>query len=341
MAVFHDISHLAIVSFSLFFLMIRRPPRFTRRLTLFPYTTLFRSRARRCRACAPRPRSWPNRGPRSEEHTSELQSPIDISYAVFCLKKKKSSAAFFIYVAATGWFDVGFAPITKITSDRATSLPFFFFNDTPTTEIYTSIDTLSLHDALPISDLAPHRAQLRTGRDGRALKTREHPAPQVGQIGVVGRAHHQPRRGAVGNDVRGLPAVGDDPVDPRVAANEQTKRGHRVPAEHETIERVHTVVRLGGGVRGLPQKLHVEVDHREHQRVDLVPIPGVVHERSFYTLERTAGHEKYLAVPALLGGAADDADATADAIKRVAKREESADRRGSHEVVAAAMADAR
>src|SRR6184192_4406927 len=150
MAVFHDISHLAIVSFSLFFLMIRRPPRFTRRLTLFPYTTLFRSRARRCRACAPRPRSWPNRGPRSEEHTSELQSPIDISYAVFCLKKKKSSAAFFIYVAATGWFDVGFAPITKITSDRATSLPFFFFNDTPTTEIYTSIDTLSLHDALPI-----------------------------------------------------------------------------------------------------------------------------------------------------------------------------------------------
>ena len=94
-------------------------------------------------------------------------------------------------------------------------------------------------------------------------------------------------------------------------------------------------------MRGLAQKLHVEVDHREHQRVDLVPIPGVVHERSFYTLERTAGHEKDLAVPALLGGAADDADATADAIERVAKREESADRRGSHEVVAAAMADAR
>src|SRR6184192_2823117 len=168
MAVFHDISHLAIVSFSLFFLMIRRPPRFTRRLTLFPYTTLFRSRARRCRACAPRPRSWPNRGPRSEEHTSELQSPIDISYAVFCLKKKKSSAAFFIYVAATGWFDVGFAPITKITSDRATSLPFFFFNDTPTTEIYTSIDTLSLHDALPIFPCG-HRRQVRPSRGIRAV----------------------------------------------------------------------------------------------------------------------------------------------------------------------------
>src|SRR6184192_4792109 len=74
-----------------FFLMIRPPPRSTRRLTLFPYTTLFRSSravklltARRC------DRTGPREG-RSEEHTSELQSPIDISYAVFCLKKKKLS----------------------------------------------------------------------------------------------------------------------------------------------------------------------------------------------------------------------------------------------------------
>src|SRR3546814_10272191 len=78
--------------------MIRRPPRSTRTDTLFPYTTLFRSVAslaiifmfylatmivgqsdvsqrRICR--------------RSEEHTSELQSLMRISYAVFCLKKKK------------------------------------------------------------------------------------------------------------------------------------------------------------------------------------------------------------------------------------------------------------
>src|SRR6184192_4938180 len=76
--------------------MIRRPPRSTRRLTLFPYTTLFRScrvpigrgtahRQRQQRASGHRRR----RQRRSEEHTSELQSPIDISYAVFCLKKKK------------------------------------------------------------------------------------------------------------------------------------------------------------------------------------------------------------------------------------------------------------
>src|ERR1051325_11969652 len=71
--------------FFFFFLMIRRPPR----STLFPYTTLFRS-ADRIRACI-HPRCGSTRGcdGRSEEHTSELQSPYVISYAVFCLKKKK------------------------------------------------------------------------------------------------------------------------------------------------------------------------------------------------------------------------------------------------------------
>src|SRR3546814_1214473 len=77
--------------------MIRRPPRSTRTDTLFPYTTLFRS----CAAvpadpCAGTRRPPPRRQPRrpgatarSEEHTSELQSLMRISYAVFCLKKKK------------------------------------------------------------------------------------------------------------------------------------------------------------------------------------------------------------------------------------------------------------
>src|SRR5213082_3628327 len=73
-----------------FFLMIRRPPRSTLCHTLFPYTTLFRSRSVR----RPRTRGqlWPpTPRKRSEEHTSELQSPDTISYAVFCLKKKKTT----------------------------------------------------------------------------------------------------------------------------------------------------------------------------------------------------------------------------------------------------------
>src|SRR3546814_3170235 len=73
--------------------MIRRPPRSTRTDTLFPYTTLFRSprAALSGTACSPSPDTGPwrlLRDRRSEEHTSELQSLMRISYAVFCLKKK-------------------------------------------------------------------------------------------------------------------------------------------------------------------------------------------------------------------------------------------------------------
>src|SRR3546814_7229602 len=104
--------------------MIRRPPRSTRTATLFPYTTLFRSSCP-CKitgrhACrigglegfvagagdrVLRPQlsaHFPSDlhfvktdrariGARSEEHTSELQSLMRISYAVFCLKKKKNT----------------------------------------------------------------------------------------------------------------------------------------------------------------------------------------------------------------------------------------------------------
>src|SRR3546814_3317069 len=93
--------------------MIRRPPRSTRTDTLFPYTTLFRSaivylnqhlnqaisnrsseRIRSMYAASRDPDRSTARGAaslRSEEHTSELQSLMRTSYAVFCLKKKKKS----------------------------------------------------------------------------------------------------------------------------------------------------------------------------------------------------------------------------------------------------------
>src|SRR3546814_3456565 len=78
--------------------MIRRPPRSTRTDTLFPYTTLFRSTRLSSTSASPasrppisncdRPEGASPK--RSEEHTSELQSLMRISYAVFCLKKKNS-----------------------------------------------------------------------------------------------------------------------------------------------------------------------------------------------------------------------------------------------------------
>src|SRR3546814_1244154 len=98
-----------------FFLMIRRPPRSTRTDTLFPYTTLFRSSAPRGGLERPSARDpfamklfpgatrfqrWTmgatflivaSYAIRSEEHTSELQSLMRISYAVFCLKKNTTN----------------------------------------------------------------------------------------------------------------------------------------------------------------------------------------------------------------------------------------------------------
>src|SRR3546814_4671303 len=76
--------------------MIRRPPRSTRTDTLFPYTTLFRSGFKGRRRSGPDlhiSRAYLSGGPygRSEEHTSELQSLMRISYAVFCLKKKRAT----------------------------------------------------------------------------------------------------------------------------------------------------------------------------------------------------------------------------------------------------------
>src|SRR3712207_93344 len=139
------------MSHFIFFLMIRRPPR----STLFPYTTLFRSprraplprRGRRLGAgrepalhegerrllgraavgalegrLAARRRAPPHRV-QDRKSTRLNSSHANISYAVFCLKKKKTHG-----------------PHADVTL-------YFFFNDTATTEIYT----LSLHDALPIS----------------------------------------------------------------------------------------------------------------------------------------------------------------------------------------------
>src|SRR3546814_8390662 len=115
--------------------MSRRPPRATRTDTLFPYTTLFRSFGRRsynissrcfrrlasaakqridrthhddddrsagCRAPIDRPAARHRRlAARSEEHTSELQSLMRISYAVFCLKKKKQTTTLHLHPSHT------------------------------------------------------------------------------------------------------------------------------------------------------------------------------------------------------------------------------------------------
>src|SRR6267378_4174495 len=134
--------------------MIRRPPR----STLFPYTTLFRSRACRSASGVPASSTATNSpGTRSEEHTSELQSRRDLVCRLLLEKKKKE------HLASLKYKKLGSQPGSpkRLVRDLLIRVVqaifwwcrfaahfrfFFFFNDTATTEIYT----LSLHDALPI-----------------------------------------------------------------------------------------------------------------------------------------------------------------------------------------------
>src|SRR5215510_12437105 len=135
--------------------MIRRPPR----STLFPYTTLFRSPAR----CAGR--GWPvahqAAAAGGDRKSTRLNSShVAISYAVFCLKKKKRLIQIQLRRKRQHNFHQSQLqqPICVVffrsqvwtcphpCHHLRRKLQFFFFNDTATTEIYT----LSLHDALPI-----------------------------------------------------------------------------------------------------------------------------------------------------------------------------------------------
>src|SRR5213080_3472795 len=131
--------------------MLRPPPRPTHRYTLFPYTTLFRSRRRGVARyvlhsrVAGEPRM---EDIRSEEHTSELQSHSGISYAVFCLKKKTAQEGL-----DARRLD---GDLDRAGLQRADQPPQIhgqlgvYLDEVGGPETYTPLYTLSLHDALPI-----------------------------------------------------------------------------------------------------------------------------------------------------------------------------------------------
>src|SRR5215204_3560407 len=162
--------------------MIRPPPR----STLFPYTTLFRSR-RRGRDRRTRRRRRALGPPRRDRKSTRLNSSHTVnSYAVFCLKKKKRGAGHpllhLVRLYASRRGRELRAPCSAarsrglVAEQVSVDYLVFFFNDTATTEIYT----LSLHDALPISlspgphpasDQDPHRPQRpRLQRDRKSTR---------------------------------------------------------------------------------------------------------------------------------------------------------------------------
>src|SRR5213075_2739732 len=130
--------------------MTRRPPRSTQQGTLFPYTTLFRSP--HLRRGFPAPEMWVLHASsvaicthRSEEHTSELQSRLVTSYAVFCLKQKpRLTRLAFQHVRSRRS-----GRASERTSGARPSRASFVIHVPPARRQPPS-HTLSLHDALPI-----------------------------------------------------------------------------------------------------------------------------------------------------------------------------------------------
>src|SRR5471032_2618577 len=148
------------VCFFFFFLMIRRPPR----STLFPYTTLFRSAIQNDNVTGNGGRHRDACTQTADRKSTRLNSShITISYAVFCLKKKKvvrrnprisaySHVFDFYHRIAHRRGDRGGGQVPGAQGMRSRA-GVFLLNDTATTEIYT----LSLHDALPISFAAGYK----------------------------------------------------------------------------------------------------------------------------------------------------------------------------------------
>src|SRR6056300_330058 len=158
-----------------FFLMIRRPPRSTLILTIFPYTTLFRSIS--CLTsllpvCLHTAFRFiiSEAAYRSEEHTSELHSHSEISYAVFCWKKRAE-----LCERTQEESELRIESRYVLGCNDSFSCHcfiFFFFNDPATTEIYTNLNTLSLTTLFRSHRLGRLAYRLRYGRGTDTLNRR-------------------------------------------------------------------------------------------------------------------------------------------------------------------------
>src|SRR5579885_3561263 len=118
--------------------------------TLSLHDALPISSRRSCFPSSPSKAARSGGGKRDRKSTRLNSSHVSISYAVFCLKKKKSQCHHSACGQGSASGECAASPRSHADNQRVASATFFFFNDTATTEIYT----LSLHDALPISDEA-------------------------------------------------------------------------------------------------------------------------------------------------------------------------------------------
>src|SRR2546422_910698 len=259
-------SHVLLLFFFFFFLMIRRPPR----STLFPYTTLFRSRSRiqptsrwatltsvssgamkmTCVIFRATQGAPPGR---SEEHTSELQSRLHLVCRLLLEKKKKNTHENKVNHNTTNEMCVSShhppsVSLTILISRSVVIFFFFFFNDTATTEIYT----LSLHDALPISVEDPAHVTL-------------------------GNSHF----GVIGGDEDDLRDLSGDPRrSPRVGELPQSRVAHPLGATHRGADGPVPLdqqdIELGGRVLGLPRRDRPGGAGTDHEDVEIPHAAGTM-----------------------------------------------------------------
>src|SRR6266403_2280188 len=191
--------HLVIHLF-FFFLMIRRPPR----STLFPYTTLFRSRLPPAvhrffqGTLSPRPGSM---APSRDRKSTRLNSShVESSYAVFCLKKKKldyeTKKGIKLGTTLTAFLIFFFLMIRR--PPRSTLFPY--------TTLFRSLDgPLERGDPAPVRQPGRHRAHAGRDRDLRALRERVRRRPVVSPARLLDPGHD--RRAAGAGRAQRLPAA--------------------------------------------------------------------------------------------------------------------------------------
>ena len=181
----------------------------------------------------------------------------------------------------------------------------------------------------------------RIGRHRRPFGHGLEPLLHLIVIALIRAPQHEPRRGALRNDVRGGAPLGDDAVHPRISPQLLAPQPHRAEQQHERVEGVLALPRVRRGVGLEPGEGHRHVLGRERRTLDVRPVTRVIEERSVDAFEQTIVDHDLLARATLFGRCAQEDDLAGKRIPDRGQPDRRADPRCSHRVVTAAVAKPR
>ena len=181
----------------------------------------------------------------------------------------------------------------------------------------------------------------RAGRQGGRLAQLSEPGLHRLVVGLVRGSEHEPGPGPVRDDVRGGPALLDDPVDAGRRAELLPPQPDRAEQQDHRVERVLAPPRIGRRV-GLEAREHdLDVLGGQRPAVDVGPIAGVVQQGGVEAVEQAVLDHRLLAAAAFLGRAAEEDDLARQLVGDRRQGDRRADARRGHRVVAAAVAEPR